>query len=120
MIRASVSETKNRLSHFIRLVRGGEQVEIMDRDTPVARIVHVAKSPGAAKEATWMTEAQRLGLITLPSYPEDFPATVNLFSPGINLGRLERSYLSSADNRRPTGYYCLAGAFFGPRWIFLF
>ncbi len=46
----------------------------MDRDTPVARIVHVAKSPGAAKEATWMTEAQRLGLITLPSDPEDFPA----------------------------------------------
>ena len=54
MIRASVSETKNRLSHFIRLVRGGEEVEIMDRETPVARIVHVSKSAGAEKEASWI------------------------------------------------------------------
>ena len=73
MIRASVSEAKNRLSHFIRLVRGGEEVEIMDRGTPVARIVHVSKSPGAEKEASWITEAERLGLITLPTDRESLP-----------------------------------------------
>jgi antitoxin (DNA-binding transcriptional repressor) of toxin-antitoxin stability system len=72
MIRASVSETKNRLSHFIRLVRGGEEVEIMDRDTPVARIIHVSKSLGAGKEGAWVTEAERLGLITSPADKEDF------------------------------------------------
>ena len=43
MIRVGVSEAKNRLSHFIRLVRGREEVEIMDRQTPVLRIVHVPK-----------------------------------------------------------------------------
>jgi prevent-host-death family protein len=73
MIRASVSEAKNRLSHFIRLVRGGEVVEIMDRDTPVARIVHVSKSQGAEKEALWITEAERIGLVTPPSDKKGFP-----------------------------------------------
>jgi antitoxin (DNA-binding transcriptional repressor) of toxin-antitoxin stability system len=75
MIRASVSETKNRLSHFIRLVRGGEEVEIMDRDTPVARIVHVSRSSATNKNATWVMEAIRLGLIAPPrkkEFPPDF------------------------------------------------
>lgn len=73
MIRASVSEAKNRLSHFIRLVRGGEEVEILDRGTPVARIVHVSKSPKTHKEASWITEAERLGLITPPADREALP-----------------------------------------------
>lgn len=70
MIRVSVSETKNRLSHFIRLVRGGEEVEIMDRNTPVAKIVHVSKSSEGGKKATWIMEAIRLGLITPPQKKE--------------------------------------------------
>jgi len=73
MIRVSVSETKNRLSHFIRLVRGGEEVEIMDRNTPVARIVHVSKSSTTEKRATWIAEAIRLGLITPPRNKELSP-----------------------------------------------
>jgi prevent-host-death family protein len=73
MVRASVSEAKNRLSHFIRLVRGGEEVEIMDRNTPVAKIVHVSKSSTTEKKATWITEAIRLGLITSPRNKELSP-----------------------------------------------
>ena len=73
MTRASVSEVKNRLSHFIRLVRGGEEIEIMDRGTPVARLVHVAKAGGTEKEPAWLTEAVRLGLITLGANREGFP-----------------------------------------------
>ena len=73
MIRASISETKNRLSHFIRLVRGGEEVEIMNRETPVARIVHVSKSPGPEKDTLLITEAERLGLVTPPSDKKGFP-----------------------------------------------
>ena len=57
MIRASVSEAKNRLSHFLRLVRGGEEVEIMDRGTPVARLVHVSKTRGTDEEPAWLEEA---------------------------------------------------------------
>ena len=73
VIRASISEAKNRLSHFIRLVRGGEDVEIVDRGTPVARLVHVSKSAGAEKEAAWIEEAERLGLITRAQDREAFP-----------------------------------------------
>jgi len=50
MIRASVSETKNRLSHFIRLVRGGEEVEIMDRDTPVAMRMTIIAIMGGSND----------------------------------------------------------------------
>jgi prevent-host-death family protein len=70
MIRVSVSETKNRLSHFIRLVRGGEEIEIMDRNTPVAKIVHIAKFSETGKKATWIVEAVHLGLITPPKKKE--------------------------------------------------
>ena len=73
MIRASVSEAKNRLSHFLRLVRGGEEVEIMDRDTPVARIVHVSKSTAREKKAAWIAEGVRLGIITPPQGGELSP-----------------------------------------------
>lgn len=73
MIRVGVSEAKNRLSHFIRLVRGGEEVEIMDRQTPVARIIHVSKSPEGEKDASWIAEAERLGLVNLPSGGKGFP-----------------------------------------------
>ena len=73
MIRASISEAKNRLSHFIRLVRGGEDVEIVDRGTPVARLVHVSKSAETGKDAAWTEEAERLGLITRAKNREAFP-----------------------------------------------
>ena len=66
MTRASVSEAKNRLSHFLRLVREGEEVEIMDRDTPVARIVHVSKHSERDRKEAWVAEAVRLGIITPP------------------------------------------------------
>lgn len=73
MIRASISEAKNRLSHFIRLVRGGEEVEIVDRGTPVARLVHVSKTAETGKEAAWIEEAERIGLITRAREREAFP-----------------------------------------------
>lgn len=38
MIRTNISNLKNRLSHYLRLVRAGEVVEITDRKVPLARI----------------------------------------------------------------------------------
>lgn len=38
MIRVSITELKNKLSSYLRLVREGEIVEIMDRSVPIARI----------------------------------------------------------------------------------
>jgi len=38
---ASVTELKARLSHYLRMVRRGSEVEILDRGVPVARLVSV-------------------------------------------------------------------------------
>ena len=39
MISAKISEFKARLAHYLGLVRGGREVVVKDRDTPVARLV---------------------------------------------------------------------------------
>jgi len=68
MIRANISEVKNRLSYYLKLVKGGEQVEILDRKTPLARIVHVSVSHKEGGEASeWILEARQLGLVEPPS-----------------------------------------------------
>jgi prevent-host-death family protein len=41
MKKAGVAELKARLSHYLRAVRRGETVTVLDRDTPIAQIVPV-------------------------------------------------------------------------------
>jgi prevent-host-death family protein len=41
---ARVAELKARLSEYLRAVRRGESVTVLDRDTPIARIVPYARS----------------------------------------------------------------------------
>lgn len=68
MIQANISEVKNRLSYYLKLVRGGEEIEILDRKTPLAKIVHVSKTDSwLESETPWVQEAKDLGLITGPS-----------------------------------------------------
>ena len=68
MIQANISEVKNRLSYYLRLVKGGEQVEILDRKTPLARIVHVSNSPETKENTSaWIHSARELGLVIPPS-----------------------------------------------------
>jgi len=66
MIRVSVSEVKNRLSFYLRLVRGGEQIEILDRNTPVARLIHVSQISSEADETPWIKEVEMLGIVASP------------------------------------------------------
>jgi prevent-host-death family protein len=73
MIHVRISEVKNRLSHYLRLVRGGEEVEILDRDTPVARIVNVANSSDADSVASWQAELVQEGIITPARKKGEFP-----------------------------------------------
>ena len=44
MIRATISDVKNSLSAYLRKVRAGETVIIMDRKTPIASLVPIADS----------------------------------------------------------------------------
>ncbi len=44
MTTTGIADLKSRLSHYLRGVRRGGQVVVLDRDTPVARIVPYAAS----------------------------------------------------------------------------
>ncbi len=69
LVRATISEVKNRLSAFLRQVRGGETVLVLDRKVPVACIVppsHVPEDSGvdarlARLEAAAVVVRQRPG-----------------------------------------------------------
>lgn len=59
-----VSELKNRLSHYLRLVRRGETVLVSDRDQVIARIEPAGDlaSTGAGDDG-WVDELERRGII---------------------------------------------------------
>jgi prevent-host-death family protein len=60
---AAVTDLKNRLSHYLRLVARGETVTVLDRGKPVAQIT----PPGdAAGELQRLAQA---GLARLPTRP---------------------------------------------------
>ena len=50
MIRATISEVKNGLSAYLRRVKSGESVLVMERRTPVARIVPVGHGAESRQE----------------------------------------------------------------------
>ena len=66
MIQVNISEIKNRLSYYLRLIRGGEQIEILDRNTPLARMIHVSQADTENNQAPWIKEMQQLGIVTPP------------------------------------------------------
>ena len=43
MKQVRIAELKARLSEYLRLVRAGESIAVLDRETPVAQIVPVAE-----------------------------------------------------------------------------
>jgi prevent-host-death family protein len=60
---APITDLKNRLSHYLRLVARGETVTVLDRGVPVAQITPVSRGGG---------ELGRLaaeGLVRLPLEP---------------------------------------------------
>ena len=42
---ASVTELKARLSHYLRMARRGSEVQILERGTPIARLVGLPRAP---------------------------------------------------------------------------
>ena len=51
MTQARISELKNGLSAYLRLVKSGESVLVLDRDTPIAKLVPVEIAPAGANQA---------------------------------------------------------------------
>jgi antitoxin (DNA-binding transcriptional repressor) of toxin-antitoxin stability system len=64
MKEAKISEIKNQLSRYLALVRKGEVVRILDRETPVAQIVPISRPhAGGTPGAEALAEMERKGLI---------------------------------------------------------
>jgi prevent-host-death family protein len=59
-----IAELKARLSEHLRLVRNGGTVTVLDRDTPIARIVPYATQPLEVRKAK-----RRLRDVKLPPRP---------------------------------------------------
>lgn len=59
-----IADLKARLSEHLRMVRKGRVLTVLDRDTPVARIVPYAADPVEVRRAT-----RRLRNLTLPPPP---------------------------------------------------
>ena len=55
-MKANIATLKNNLSRYLKSVQAGEEVVVMDRDTPVARIVPFRQAPGSKR--TGATQAQ--------------------------------------------------------------
>jgi prevent-host-death family protein len=58
---ASVSELKAQLSRFLRMVKRGSEVEILDRGVPVARLVAIAAP--VSSESARLERLARAGIV---------------------------------------------------------
>jgi prevent-host-death family protein len=59
-----VSDLKNRLSHYLRLVRHGESVLVTDRDQVIARIEPAGDAAAmGTDDAHWLDDLERRGVV---------------------------------------------------------
>jgi len=65
MKQAKISELKNQLSRYLDLVRGGETIQVLDRDVPIAQIVPIPARarPSSSDEDAHLADLERRGLI---------------------------------------------------------
>ena len=60
MIRATISQVKDGMSAYLRRVKSGESVLVMERRIPIARIVPVGLDAEGGKEADNVDKAAKL------------------------------------------------------------
>lgn len=61
-----VAELKSRLSEYLRRVRRGETVTVLDRDTPIARLTPLAPAVAALAVRHPVPGAPKPGAVRLP------------------------------------------------------
>ena len=66
MEKATISELKNRLSAYLRKVRAGGSILILDRDVPVAKLERVTQAEGRDDR---LVRLERAGLLRRPKSP---------------------------------------------------
>lgn len=66
MIRLRIAELKSRLSEHLRYVRRGQSLTVLDRNTPIARVVPFEKNGGLLTIRAPLPNGQKLQHIPLP------------------------------------------------------
>lgn len=69
MKRVSITELKNRLSEYLRYVKRGDTLEVLERSVPIARIEAVP-SPGEGEDAR-IARLEREGILRRPRTAPD-------------------------------------------------
>lgn len=82
MQKVTISQLKNRLSAYLRKVRAGQTLLILDRDEPVAQIARV---PGDAPADDRIARLERGGLLRRAAAPLT-PKTLRGRGPGPGVG----------------------------------
>lgn len=59
MTKVKIAKLKSQLSRYLRLVQKGEEVVVTDRDTPIARVVPIAKPIITSKEKLVIIPAKK-------------------------------------------------------------
>lgn len=66
MLSVRIADLKSRLSEHLRKVRAGRSLTILDRDTPIARIIPWQDGDGAMKTRHPLAGAPKLQRVPLP------------------------------------------------------
>lgn len=64
---ATITDLKNRLSYFLDLIKSGQQVIILDRNNPIAKITSLISADNNNKEEDKLIRLERAGLINRAS-----------------------------------------------------
>jgi prevent-host-death family protein len=66
MSKVRIAELKSHLSEYLRKVRSGRSLTVLDRDTPIARIVPYEENGASLKVKAPVPGAPRPGRVPLP------------------------------------------------------
>jgi prevent-host-death family protein len=80
---ANVTTLRTHLSRILDAVRKGEEVEIFDRDVPIARLVPITPATPAMKGKIppWLEKQRRAGVVTIGTLGP-VPEILKGFPPG--------------------------------------
>jgi prevent-host-death family protein len=83
MARVGLRQLKNRLSHYVRQVRAGREIQVTDRGEVVAELVPPRRS-AARSGPDGLADLARRGLVTLglPNDPKFYRRMPKLLEPG--------------------------------------
>jgi prevent-host-death family protein len=99
MKRATISQTKNQLSALLERVKRGEEVLILERNIPIARIVPV-QGVGHGETDSMLAALERRGVIRLGRRLPDAKLTTRLGPPPPARGDIVAALLADREDAR--------------------